>query len=213
MNVAFLRDTPAALDDLFRGLARGRAQEVDHMVIDDVRNFLMLGPGGQMLDLPALNMQRGRDHGLCDYNAMRVAYGLAPVAGFDQIHSDPAVQALLALAYAGDLNNIDPWLGGIAEEHLDGASVGPLVMRALVDQFTRLRDGDRFFYLNDPDLSAEALAGIIDLDQVRLSRILLDNTSITHLPENVFFTNVPEPATFALVALGLFAAGIRLRHR
>lgn len=37
-------------------------------------------------------------------------------------------------------------MGGLAEDHLPGALVGELVAKVLVDQFTRARDGDRFFY-------------------------------------------------------------------
>jgi len=41
------------------------------------------------------------------------------------------------------VNDIDGWLGGLAEDHLPGASVGPLFKNILVEQFTRLRDGEQ----------------------------------------------------------------------
>ncbi|MCH8193697.1 MAG: hypothetical protein IIA65_06740, partial [Planctomycetes bacterium] len=34
-------------------------------------------------------------------------------------------------------------VGGLAEDHLPGASVGPLVAAGIIEQFTALRDGDR----------------------------------------------------------------------
>ncbi|MFT5291047.1 MAG: peroxidase [Planctomycetota bacterium] len=133
------------LDPLLRGMASQVCSDSDLYVVDDVRNFLFGMPGSGGFDLISLNIQRGRDHGLPDYNTVRVSYGLAPKATFAEISSDPAIVAGLTSTYA-TVNDIDPWVGAQAEDHVPGALVGELVQASLSDQFTRLRDGDRYYW-------------------------------------------------------------------
>jgi hypothetical protein len=180
------------IDPILKGLASQAAQEIDTKIVDDVRNFLFGPPGAGGFDLAVLNIQRGRDHGICDYNTLRVDMGLTAAASFADISSDVAVQAALASVYP-DVNSIDPWVGMLAEDHLPGGSVGELMSLIILDQFERTRDGDRFFYLNDPEL-APYLALI---DSTTLGDVIEFNTGIDTLQADVFF--VPTPAAFALL--------------
>ena len=172
--------TEHGIDSLLRGLASNYAQEIDNMVVDDVRNFLFGPPGAGGFDLASLNIQRGRDHGLPDYNQARVDMGLAPVTSFSQITSDPVVASRLEALY-GNVNNIDVWVGGLAEDHVAGGSVGELIRTVLVDQFERIRDGDRFWYQRT--MFGEQLRRI---ENTTLADIIQRNTDITGLQDNVF---------------------------
>ena len=46
----------------------------------------------------------------------------------------------------GSVDDIDALVGGLAEDHVPNASVGPLWHKILSEQFARMRDGDRFWY-------------------------------------------------------------------
>jgi hypothetical protein len=169
------------VDPIFRGLASQPAQEIDCLVIDDVRNFLFGPPGAGGFDLASLNLQRGRDHGIASYNDLRIAVGRAPAATFFDICADPSV----AFAFANTYNtpdDVDPWIGLLAEPHAPGAMVGETLRRILADQFTRLRDGDRFWY------EAYMPQDMIDLvNQQTLATVIRRNTGIgAELQDDVF---------------------------
>ncbi|MBX3353666.1 MAG: hypothetical protein KF684_12105 [Phycisphaeraceae bacterium] len=188
------------IDPILRGLATGNMQRVDTKVIDDVRNFLFGAPGAGGRDLVTVNIQRGRDHGLPDFNSARVAFGLAPKNSFAQISSDPEVQLALEAAY-GDTTDMDLWPLLMAEDHFPGASVGETLRAILLDQFRRARDGDRFFYLNpaEPSDLVDTLSALgmtlADLDQTTLGQVIRRNTGIVWLHDYVFRLRLPGDAT------------------
>lgn len=174
------------VDPVLRGLAAQSSQQIDAQLIDGVRNFLFGPPGAGGLDLASLNIQRGRDHGLPGYNGVRVAFGLAPVTDFDHISDDPDTVASLAAVYSS-VDEIDPWVGMLAETHVEGAMVGETAQRVLADQFRRLRDGDRFYYKR---YLPKALVDLVE--RQTLARIIRHNTGIgDELPDNVFVPGTP----------------------
>lgn len=172
--------TANGIEPLLRGLVRQPAQEVDVHVVDEVRNFLFGAPGSPGFDLASLNLQRGRDHGLASYNDTRAAIGLPRVSSFAEISSDPRVAEALAAAYL-TVDDVDLWIGGLAERRRPGALVGETFQRLLVDQFRRLRDGDRFWYQSYLPPAART-----NVEQATLARIIQRNTGINGLQANVF---------------------------
>jgi len=169
------------IEPILRGLAAQVCQNIDIFVIDDVRNFLFGLPGQGGFDLAALNIQRGRDHGLPRYNAARTAMGLAARTDFSQLSADPAVVGRMAAAYVR-VDDIDLWAGGLAEDHVPGALVGELFHAILKRQFEALRDGDRFWYQNILNRDEQR-----NVEMSTLARIIRRNTDIDkELPDEVF---------------------------
>ncbi len=169
------------IEPILRGLASQKCQELDVYIVADLRNFLFGAPGQGGFDLASLNIQRGRDHGLPRYNDARKAMGLAPKQSFADISADPEVQARLASAYIS-VDDIDFWIGGLAEDHIKGSLMGELFFTVLKKQFEALRDGDRFWYqrIMNP-------RNVKSIDRTRLANIIRRNTTIgRELPRDVF---------------------------
>lgn len=177
------------IEPILSGLAYQNMQEVDSMVVDDVRNFLFGPPGAGGMDLVSLNVQRGREHGLPDYNTVRESYGLPKKGSFSEVTSDPIVRAKLESVYESP-DQMDPWIGGLVEDQLEGSSVGELIAAVLGDQFRRLRDGDRFWYSRDEAFTAD---DIRMLERTRLSDVIRRNSTLKKIQKNVFFMDFAQP--------------------
>ncbi|MDE0707460.1 MAG: peroxidase family protein [Candidatus Poseidoniales archaeon] len=217
---------------IFRGMAMQVQPANDIYYGEDLRNHLFGMPGAGGMDLCAMDIQRGRDHGVPDYGAVRDAFGLDTVTNYSEITSDSNVATRLTQAYATeDLGHIDPLIGMLAEDHLPDSALGETMDALIRDQFTRLRDGDPFYYENDLELN-----GVVsDLSSTRLSHIILQNTEIESLQCNVFFaehnlneldcympnvidvpqletTSDSDPSTLILGLIGLGVAGLLIMN-
>ena len=162
-------------------MATDPSSEIDTKVVDSLRNMLFGPPGSGGLDLASLNIERGRDHGLADYNSIRVAYGLPAVTSFSQITSNVQLQQELQQMY-GSVDNIDAWVGMLAEDHAPGANVGPTAQAVIADQFERIRDGDRFWYQRE--FSGQLLNQI---QHTTLADIMARDAGVTNTQSDVFY--------------------------
>lgn len=175
------------VDPVFRGAVAFPAQEIDLLIVDEMRNTLFpttaASPAKQTgFDLASLNIQRGRDHGLADYNTVRKNLGLKEYKSFSEITTNKDVVKKLKSLYK-DINNIDLWVGGLGEDHVEGSELGETFHTIIVKQFTRIRDGDRFWYKNI--LTKEEIK---DVEETTLGKIIRLNTGFEECPDNVFFS-------------------------
>lgn len=172
------------IEPILRGLAAQEMSKIDTQVVDGLRNFLFGPPTAGGLDLASLNIQRGRDHGLPDYASAVSELGLGEVTAFDQISSDPNVQTKLAAQY-GSVDTIDLWVGGIAEDPVNGGHLGRLFFHILKMQFEALRDGDRYWYEGHLPPGE-----VVEIQQSTLADVIRRNTSIdAEIPDDVFHVN------------------------
>jgi len=261
LNVAFFNPdlVPGiGLGPLLEGLGGESEYRNDEMIDNQLRSVMFQVPtqanpecldGPELpscfkgvVDLGAVDVARGRDHGMASYNQMRRAYGLRPKTSFAAITGDrtqnfppgstagaggiddpksldftglwnikgekvtpgteeadttvtrairrTTVAARLRALY-GSVDRVDAFVGMMTEPHARGAEMGELQQAMWAKQFSALRDGDRFFYGNDPGLSLIKRQFGIDF-RVSLGDLIAANTDVERdeLSEDVFLSPV-----------------------
>ena len=182
--------------ELLMGLASQITEREDPILCSDVRNSLFGPMEFSRRDLAALNIMRGRDNGLPDYNTVRKCFGFPMMNHFsdinpDQYARDPDLFHRLEEQYGGDMMNIDLFVGGMLESY---GGPGPLFTKIMKEQFERLRDSDRFWFENkENELFNED--EIEALKNLRLSDIIIAVTDVNKgdIQKEVFFWHNGDP--------------------
>jgi peroxidase len=145
-------DETNGIDALLRNIGSDFSQATDVYVVPTLRNQLHAGLVGgdvDLMDLIAIDIQRESDVGLATLNQTRQAIGMQPYTSFAQLTPDTILQQNLQAVY-GSIDNVDLFIGGLAEPaSTSGGLVGPTFQYIIVDQFQRLRSGDRFCWQNE----------------------------------------------------------------
>ncbi len=186
-------DESNGINPLIRAIGVDFSQATDVYVVAALRNLLfagLVGGGIDEIDLIAIDIQRERDVGLGTLNQTRQAIGLERYDSFTQLTDDPVLQKNLEAVY-GTIDNVDLFMGGLAEKHAPGAIVGPTFQAIIARQFHALRAGDRFFWMNEGfnDATASMIAN------TTLADIIKRNTDTPNLQANVF---IEAPLSAAL---------------
>lgn len=75
-----------AVDRLVFGMVNQPIQKRDEFITEELTNHLFQTPHFDFgMDLAAINIQRGRDHGVPPYTAWREPCGLTPILSFDDL--------------------------------------------------------------------------------------------------------------------------------
>ncbi|CAL1263202.1 unnamed protein product [Larinioides sclopetarius] len=182
----------SGVEELLMGMASQISEREDAVLCSDVRDKLFGPMDFTRRDLAALNIMRGRDNGLPDYNTVRRYFQLPPLTNWSQINPKlfelkPQMFEALEKAYDGNLENIDLYIAGMLETEVDGRP-GPLFRKIIKEQFERLRDSDRFWFENAAN-GIFTESEIEEIKKVKLRDILITATEIStdYLQENIFF--------------------------
>uniref|UniRef100_H0V9P6 NAD(P)H oxidase (H2O2-forming) n=1 Tax=Cavia porcellus TaxID=10141 RepID=H0V9P6_CAVPO len=181
------------VDELLLGMASQISEREDRIVVEDLRDYWP-GPGKySRTDYVASSIQRGRDMGLPSYSQALQALGQEPPKNWSDLgpHVDPQVLEATAALYNQDLSRLELLLGGLLESHGDP---GPLFSAIVLDQFVRLRDGDRYWFENTRNrlFSEEEIS---EIRNTTLRDVLVTVTGVNDgtLQPNVFVWNEGGP--------------------
>jgi peroxidase len=191
-----MRDITNGINPLLRNLGTDFSQATDVYAIPELRDLLvagLVGGGVDLIDLIAIDIQRQRDVGLGTLNQTRRALNMDSYHRISDLTSDPVLQAQLQSLYStpspssatlpkAAIDNIDLFIGGLAEKHADGALVGQTFQAIIKKQFDALRAGDRFFWLNEG--FDQATASMIV--NTTLATLIKRNAATPNLQANVF---------------------------
>jgi hypothetical protein len=160
------------------------------------------------VSVPALTTFRGRIHGIPNYHKLREIYAHAPIYGktgcpnptdlttpdpiacFLRMTEDDVDLATMLRDTFSRLDRIDPWFGIMIEQEtslwpLDAALTKTAIEMA-VDQFNRLRYGDRFWYENQEVLQFSEQE-LEDIAASTLKNVISEHFPALagHLPEDI----------------------------
>ncbi len=144
-DIDTLRDD-RGVDELLTGMTLTPAERSDDNFVQDITNHLF--DGDQGMDLVALNIQRGRDHGLRGYNDYREICRVGRASSFREFGNTMSREAISKLeSNYESVDDVDLFVGMFLErpEHQD-AIVGRTFLCLIGDTFGRLKKGDRYFY-------------------------------------------------------------------
>ena len=173
-NNTLVQDT--GIEPIILGLLANVSQKTNREIADGLTKHLFQQPESEHgFDLAALNIQRGRDHGLPGYGVWRRECDLSHAEIFEETSleiKDPQARLILRDLYDDFVEVADLFVAGLAEDPVPGATVGPTFRCIIREQFRRLRDGDRFWYENPTTFSRGQIA---EIKKTTLSQVLCDN--------------------------------------
>ena len=135
-----LRPTEAyrngGLDSICRGMLSDLANVYDPQLTPQLQDHLfennqVSGMETHRFSLSAINIMRGRDHGVPPYNHLRNLTGtLVSVKSFDELSADMSPENLsnLKKVYT-NVDDVDAFSGGLSETPLKDAVLGPTFAR------------------------------------------------------------------------------------
>ncbi|XP_014256496.1 uncharacterized protein LOC106670552 [Cimex lectularius] len=187
---------PHMIDEIMRGLSATPMESLDQFITGEISNHLFEDrriPHSGM-DLPALNIQRARDHGIPPYNEYRSLCNLKRATSWEDLSREIPMEVIkrLKVIYP-TVNDIDLFPGGLSERPLQGGLVGPTFACIIGLQFRQLRKCDRFWYENEDAVVRFTEAQLAEIRKTTLSKVVCDNLDV---PSEIQRSVFDQPSDF-----------------
>lgn len=186
------------IESIIRGLINEPESKFDTNFADSLQNHLFesrLSDGSVIaIDLASTNINRGRDHGIPSYNSFRQKCGLKKANTFQDLGDHVPLEKIQAFQNIYQHpDDIDLYVGGLAEKSINGAVVGPTFACIIANQFKELKKGDRFYYENGPSPTAFTLEQLREIKKSTMARMMCDNVDISLIQPNAFMLSSSGP--------------------
>uniref|UniRef100_A0A0K2TLR4 Peroxidasinlike [Acyrthosiphon pisum] n=1 Tax=Lepeophtheirus salmonis TaxID=72036 RepID=A0A0K2TLR4_LEPSM len=179
-----IMQSPKFIDYLVNGLSNQKIEEYDSFIESDLRNRLFEEIKSRNssfvphsgLDLAALNIQRGRDHGIPGYVKYRNWCKKENITSFNELRRvfNKTIIRKLKSVYK-NVQDIDLFTGGILEESMKGGLVGETFGCIIGLQFKHLRYCDRYWFENPFPYMRFTRAQLREIKKVSLASIVCRN--------------------------------------
>ncbi|NWX18100.1 DUOX2 oxidase, partial [Aegotheles bennettii] len=178
------------VDNLLLGMSSQIAEREDNIVVEDLQDYWYGPLKYSRTDHVASWLQRGRDLGLPTYNQARERFGMKPVHNWLDLapHLGQQVLEKVAALYANNTAGLELLPGAMLEPN------SSLFSAIILDQFQRLRDGDRFWFEN----TRNGLFTVEEIEKIRnttfhdvLSAVTYGNSTV--LQPHVFVWRQGDP--------------------
>ncbi|XP_077495577.1 salivary peroxidase/catechol oxidase-like [Amblyomma americanum] len=184
-------------DSAVRGFIQQPMQATDRFGDPAATNFLFRVPGRPFgNDLFAVDIQRGRDHGIRPYVDYVRHCGNFNVTSFADLYRHNLMPKRIAVLYSQiyeDVRDIDLFSAGLSEFPAPGAAMGHTFLCMVADMFHRLKWGDRFYYEHGAQAGSFKPGQLHTIRKTTLAKIICENTRISsRVQRNVFRSRQPK---------------------
>ncbi|XP_070490819.1 peroxidase-like [Chironomus tepperi] len=178
-----------SFDSFLRGMVAQPSQSFDKNYDAEIRSYLFKRRKVYGSDLNALDIQRGRDHGLGSYNDLRNFCGIKRAVKWEDFADYISVADIdnLKKVYA-DVDDVDLNVGSSLEKpYAPGIAVGVTYICILRIQIRAFRSGDRYWFETKDPAIRFTPNQLAEIRKASFSRIICDNTeTIFSVPQNPF---------------------------
>ncbi|GBP65624.1 Peroxidase [Eumeta japonica] len=191
-NPSLLEISPSSFDDILRGMAQQSAAESDPYCTAEVTNLMFKSSNSWGLDLVAMDIQRGRDHGIASYNDYREICGLRKAQHFQDLAGEMSQDRINALQQLYEcVDDVDLFVGGAMEKDVPGSILGHTFQCLVAEQFYRTRIGDRFFYDNCEMPHSFTSDQLMEIKKTSMARLICDNSDLQYIQKKAFELESP----------------------
>jgi len=196
----FLRPTEAfvngGMDSICRGLLIDPGTTMDPHFTDDLQNHLFENQQSTVtkhFSLSAINIMRGRDHGIATYNQFRKFAGLKEATLFKHFEEIPKpIRVQLRKLYTSPAD-VDAFTGGSSEVPMPDAIVGPSFGIVIARQFKDLKFGDRFYFEHGNSVRTRfSEPQLNELRKSSMARLMCDHVDMSLIQKNAFLPIAAE---------------------